>query len=456
VKVITVGRKSLTGTVVENVLEHGCGALNIDLCRIRANGEVITNPSRGSESAKSKGIYGNSSAQETHQTPGQQIGRWPANLILQHVEGCHSIGGEAVWDCAPDCPVPGLDVQSGETFSSGGRAYQNTNDMYSGGWAKQDSGLPIDPGYGDKGGASRYFKQVTQMDELTQYLHDMIHPAPLGDEANTLVAMDLDTVDWESLPDESVHGLITQGKADKHLDQIWRVLKPGAHVMLIAPDDEPVGYVGACNLENHGFEIRDAIMVVDEPGKMHYVPKAAKKERNAGCEHLAARRKGTPVYDLIEEVQEDPDRLDEVLTALAEHGVEEEVLDNLTTNGIPKDLIPKPLRGSFVKRDVNAKNGNIHPTLKPKDIMVRLLSDIPTDHIVVDPFMGSGSTGIACLETGHSFIGIEREQEYLEIADARVRYWNTAYTAWNAATIESDLKVEDESVEMHGGVFDLF
>ena len=78
---IVVARKPLIGTVAENVLTHGTGGLNIYGSRI-ATDEVITNHSRSADSAASKGKYGDSSAQETHQTDGQKLGRWPANVIL--------------------------------------------------------------------------------------------------------------------------------------------------------------------------------------------------------------------------------------------------------------------------------------------------------------------------------------------------------------------------------------
>lgn len=55
--------------------------LNIDECRI-ATYEIITNHSRSSISSVSKGIYGDSASQETHQTVGQKLGRWPSNLLL--------------------------------------------------------------------------------------------------------------------------------------------------------------------------------------------------------------------------------------------------------------------------------------------------------------------------------------------------------------------------------------
>jgi site-specific DNA-methyltransferase (adenine-specific) len=76
-----VARKPLIGTVAENVLTHGTGGINIDGSRI-ATDEVITNHSRSADSAISKGKYGDSSKQQTHQTDGQKLGRWPANVIL--------------------------------------------------------------------------------------------------------------------------------------------------------------------------------------------------------------------------------------------------------------------------------------------------------------------------------------------------------------------------------------
>lgn len=64
---------------------------------------------------------------------------------------------------------------------------------------------------------------------------------------------------------------------------------------------------------------------------------------------------------------------------------------------------------------------NTHPTVKPKKLMSYLIRMItPPNGTVLDPFMGSGSTGIAAKECGFEFIGIEKEQEYFEIAKARI------------------------------------
>jgi DNA modification methylase len=64
---------------------------------------------------------------------------------------------------------------------------------------------------------------------------------------------------------------------------------------------------------------------------------------------------------------------------------------------------------------------NKHPTVKPVDLMRYLCRLItPPEGIVLDPFMGSGSTGVAALLEEFDFIGIEREEEYVRIAEGRI------------------------------------
>jgi DNA modification methylase len=66
-------------------------------------------------------------------------------------------------------------------------------------------------------------------------------------------------------------------------------------------------------------------------------------------------------------------------------------------------------------------DGNTHPTVKPTDLMRYLCRLVtPPGGTVLDPFMGSGSTGKAAVLEGFRFIGIEREAEYLEIARGRI------------------------------------
>ena len=68
---------------------------------------------------------------------------------------------------------------------------------------------------------------------------------------------------------------------------------------------------------------------------------------------------------------------------------------------------------------------NFHPTVKPIALMRYLvrLTKTPTGGVVLDPFTGSGTTGIACVLEGREFIGIEREAEYVEIAEKRIAHY---------------------------------
>ena len=65
---------------------------------------------------------------------------------------------------------------------------------------------------------------------------------------------------------------------------------------------------------------------------------------------------------------------------------------------------------------------NSHPTVKPQELMKYLCRLVtPKGGTVLDPFMGSGSTGMAAKDEGFDFIGIEREKEYFEISEQRIK-----------------------------------
>jgi site-specific DNA-methyltransferase (adenine-specific) len=77
-----------------------------------------------------------------------------------------------------------------------------------------------------------------------------------------------------------------------------------------------------------------------------------------------------------------------------------------------------PIDNPFLRGKTERKN--THPTVKPVKLMEYLVKLVtPPKGTVLDPFMGSGSTGVACKNLGFGFIGIEKEAEYLEIAKKR-------------------------------------
>jgi len=86
------------------------------------------------------------------------------------------------------------------------------------------------------------------------------------------------------------------------------------------------------------------------------------------------------------------------------------------------------------------KNG--HPTVKPLALMRYLLrlTKTPTGGVVLDPFMGSGTTGMAAALEGRDFIGIELEQDSYDIAEARIAWADKQ--AQEAEPVQLSLDVE--------------
>ena len=72
------------------------------------------------------------------------------------------------------------------------------------------------------------------------------------------------------------------------------------------------------------------------------------------------------------------------------------------------------------QRDSEVGEGSLHPTQKPVALMRWIIEKTPSQ-TVLDPFMGSGTTGVACVRTGRKFIGVEISPEYFQIAVARIQ-----------------------------------
>jgi DNA modification methylase len=129
---IVMARKPFKGSVAENVLEHGTGGINIDECRVGTDDKLSIGSNKRDNANVNFGMKDNKEKQKQHEQ-----GRFPANVMHD--------GSEEVQKIFPQT-----------SKSSGGRSYQNTNQMYSGGWANE-KGNKTDPGFGDEGTAARYF-----------------------------------------------------------------------------------------------------------------------------------------------------------------------------------------------------------------------------------------------------------------------------------------------------------
>lgn len=78
--------------------------------------------------------------------------------------------------------------------------------------------------------------------------------------------------------------------------------------------------------------------------------------------------------------------------------------------------------GIFRNTEINSPSKLIHPNQKPVSLIIEFINDATNKgDIVLDPFMGSGTTALACIETNRNFIGFEIEKEYYEMANKRIK-----------------------------------
>lgn len=281
-------------------------------------------------------------------------------------------------------------------------------------------------------------KQVPQ--DLIDYLLTMISPPPHIENVQIPVVLGVAGHDFTQYADGSLHGLIARGTpTEAQSAEINRALKPGAHVCLMTDEDDLTGHVGTCNLEDSGLEIRDSLIVLEEGIPFFYGAKAATRERNAGCHDLAAEPQFglKPEYVQVDEgdTTDDTDELEEALL----HHLSPELVSYLFDGGtIDKSKVPTDYRAYFVEKKASGR-GNLHPTVKPVDVLEWLLKDLPEGtKTVLDPFMGSGSMGIAAVKTGHDYVGVEMDDHYIKIADARIRHWAAEENGWVQKDIVSE------------------
>ena len=78
-------------------------------------------------------------------------------------------------------------------------------------------------------------------------------------------------------------------------------------------------------------------------------------------------------------------------------------------------------RGVYTHLVNNAERTGLHPTEKPRKLMAAIIKDFTNPgQLIADPFMGSGTTGVAAVQLGRNFIGIEKDPKYFELACDRL------------------------------------
>lgn len=416
---IVMARKPIVGTVAQNFERYGVGGLNIDGCRVETD-DVINATRNIALGSSSSGIY---SAADTPGVYEQQPGdRFPANLIHD--------GSDEVLAAFPQAPGQQADVSHTAPSDKTGRVY---GAMKRQGEPSQDSenkgtvGFKMKPGARrlDSGSAARFFKQC-ETDDIWRDLNLPQENASTADQTSfqqrTAAVSALVLAVNSVLPEGSrclnlylepstnataielkkIAESVTQ--AIRTIDaRFWRELKPARLSLSLGHADVVVAreLTGIMKITTSRWKLNGSVESVTfnitRPNSEHgakgyesqpanrfiYAAKANKKDREEGCDEL----------DAIHRV-----------------------------NG--NKWTDQDYRVSSGERPPSAESGprrNTHPTVKPTDLMRYLCRLVtPPNGLVLDPFMGSGSTGKAALLEGFRFVGIEREAEYINIARARL------------------------------------
>lgn len=88
------------------------------------------------------------------------------------------------------------------------------------------------------------------------------------------------------------------------------------------------------------------------------------------------------------------------------------------SNGMPAEMLDRGMGSVLTSANVSPTT-RVHPTEKPVDLLARLIKAVPGDD-VFDPFMGSGSTGVAAIRAGRRFIGCEINPDHFATACKRI------------------------------------
>lgn len=308
---IVLARKPIEGTVADNVMKYGVGGINIDGCRVPSDGETICTHSKNAKSD----IYGEYNPVVTHQSNGQKLGRFPANIIHD--------GSDEVLDAFDNKLNPNFEPIVLARKPLEGTVADNVLKYGVGGLNIEECRVPFESEE-DKASAKPQGKATSKVGALAGGVESdrertEFTPKEVSGRFPANIIHDGSEEVLEVFPSNVKGGSWNTTKGARHFNNNG----------------------GKTDFENHGAD-----KSTGSAARFFYCAKASKKEKG---------------------------------------------------------------------------KENTHPTVKPIKLMEYLVKLIaPKGSIVLDPFMGSGSTGVAALNLGRKFIGIEKEPEYFKIAEGRL------------------------------------
>lgn len=361
---ICMARKPLAEkSVAENCLKWGTGGINIDESRVAHQSEA----DRLSATPQGKVIRNNFAPGEGMEgietnRPDTSLGRFPANLIHDN--------SEEVRECFPESKST-ANVRNNKTADN---IFKTTKDYTT-------------SGHNDKGNASRFFKSIIYQAKASKSDRNLGLDNYLTVKHNGVIINNNKTLCKE----ENTVAV-----------QLLRKVILEQELVNFNIDESGVNIMGQCHKDSL-FTILTIINKIIESKILNLL-----------------------MHSLTNEFTQDVKLETENGGSLAEN-VENLKKWIMTTTKDNQELALGASRVVYqMLQQISVKENwkeatNFHSTVKPTALMQYLITMItPKSGTVLDPFMGSGSTGKAAIRDGFSFIGIEKEAEYFDIAKARI------------------------------------
>lgn len=364
---IVLARKPLSeSTVAKNVIRWGVGGLNIDASRVGYSSESdkakAGTHGRSEQAGMGTQQYGQLRNGIPSELENNRQGRWPANLLLD------------------ETAAEMLDEQSGTRKSGGSIKSPETSTRFKN-THSQAGPQPEWDGYQDSGGASRFFycAKASKSERSKGLDKHELFKVETGEckDANTAAVQLLQRV-------------ISEDIALKKADLSWSIDESGKSISGIFPKE--------CKSITS--------MVISKTIESQILNLLTRSLTSANT--LVVRPLASAHLNPAESVESLKTWLlsitsGEMALALGAVNAASKTLQSISENAEPKDF------------------HNFHSTVKPIKLMEYLIRLItPPGGTVLDPFMGSGSTGVAAYRLGFKFIGCEMSAEYAEIAKKRI------------------------------------
>ena len=371
-----LARKPLRGTVADNVTAWGVGALNIDGTRVAHDEPIkMMKAQTNKESMTGNGKFGQA-GRHSDVMELKPSGRWPSNVILDE---------EA---------AQVLDGQSGRSVSK--RSNRGAVEVFrdNGNWR----GESTERGHSDSGGASRFF-YVAKASKAER-------EAGLDGTCTVKYNIDKSILGGLSWNDVSTAAVLLLRRVTSDLVAMkWHIGESGESITALYPSDS----LFITSMETNKITALKTCNLL-----MHSLTNDCTADANC------VKTDGTSHAENAESLKAWMLSITNGKTELALGAVNVVLTTLLQVNET------EPLQ-----------RNNIHSTVKPIALMRYLVRMVtPPGGVVLDPFMGSGSTGCAAVREGFDFVGIDLTPEYVAIAQKRIDWHAVTSPLDSIATME--------------------